>query len=51
MALTYAALMGMDVMAADIQNDYLHVPSSENHYIICGPECGVENVGKVDLIK
>ena len=51
LALTYAALMNLDVMAVDIQNAYLQAPSSEKKYIICGPEFGLENVGKVALIK
>ncbi len=50
-ALTYAALMGLDVMAANIQNAYLQAPSSEKHFILCGPEFGMENIGKVALIK
>ena len=50
-ALTYAALNGMDVMAADIRNAYLQAPSSEKHYIICGPEWGLEHQGKRALIK
>ena len=50
-SLTYAALMNINVMAADIQNAYLQAPSSEKDYIICGPEFGLENVGKVALIK
>ena len=50
-ALTYAALMSLEVMAADIQNAYLQAPSSEKDYIICGPEFGLKNVGKVALIK
>ena len=50
-ALTYAALNGIDVMAADIQNAYLQAPTSEKHYVICGPEFGLENVGKVALIR
>jgi hypothetical protein len=37
-AFTYAALMGVPVMAADIRNAYLQAPSSEKHYIVCGPE-------------
>jgi hypothetical protein len=44
-ALTYAALNDLDVWAADIQNAYLQAPSSQKHYIICGPEFGLENVG------
>jgi len=50
-ALTYAALNRLDVTAADIRNAYLQAPSSEKHYIICGPEFGIENVGKKALIK
>ena len=37
-ALPYYALMGLDVMAADVQNAYLQAPSSEKHYVICGAE-------------
>jgi hypothetical protein len=33
-ALTYAALNNLDMFAADVQNSYLQVPSSEKHYII-----------------
>ena len=49
-ALTYAALNGLDVCAADIRNAYLQAPSSNKDYIICGPEFGIENEGKVALI-
>jgi hypothetical protein len=49
-AFTYAALNGVDVCAADIKNAYLQAPSSCKNYIICGPEFGLENVGKVALI-
>ena len=49
-ALTYAALNYVDVTAADIQNGYLQAPSSEKHFIICGPEFGLEHVGKIALI-
>ena len=49
-ALTYAALNGLEVCAADIRNAYLQAPSSCKDYIICGPEFGVENEGKVALI-
>ena len=51
MALTYADLMGLDVMAEDIQNAYLQSPLSEKHYIICGTEFGLENVVNIALIK
>jgi len=50
-ALTYAALNGIDVMAADIKNAYLQAPSSEKHYVICGSEFGLEHIGKVALIR
>eukprot|EP00957_Ditylum_brightwellii_P020340 1534849-Ditylum_brightwellii.AAC.1 len=45
-AFTYAALNKLDVCTADIQNAYLQAPSSRKGYIICGPEFGLENVGK-----
>ena len=50
-ALIYAALDGLEVYAADIQNAYLQAPSSQKDYVICGPEFGLENVGKVALIQ
>ena len=49
-AFTYAALNKLDVAAADIRNAYLQAPSSRKDYIICGPEFGLENVGRVALI-
>ena len=49
-AMTYAALNGLPICAADIQNAYLQAPTSEKHYVICGPEFGLENVGKVGII-
>ena len=50
-ALTYAALNGADVTAADIRNAYLQAPSSKRDYIVCGPDFGLENVGKKALIR
>ena len=50
-ALTYAALNDLDVMAADIRNAYLQAPPSERHYVMCGLEFGIENKGKRALIK
>jgi hypothetical protein len=47
---TYAALMDLPVIGADIRNAYLQVPSSEKHYIICVPEFGIENEGCVGII-
>jgi hypothetical protein len=49
-ALTYAVLNGLEVCAADIKYAYMQAPSSSKDYIICGPEFGVENEGKVALI-
>ena len=49
-AFTYAALNDLNVCAADIRNAYLQAPSSQKDYIVCGPEFGLENVGKVALI-
>ena len=42
-ALTYAALNVIPVIAANIQNAYLQAPSSEKHYIICGGEFGEDH--------
>lgn len=49
-ALTYAALNNLNVCGCDIQNAYLQAPASEKHYIICGPEFGIENEGKRAII-
>ena len=49
-AFTYAALNGLQVCAADIRNAYLQAPSSCKDYIVCGPEFGLENVGRIGLI-
>ena len=49
-AFLYAALNGLDVFAADIQNVYLQAPSSRKDYIVCGPEFGLENIGQIALI-
>ena len=48
--LTHAALHGTDIMTADIRNTYLQAPTSEKHYVICGVEFGIENVGKRAII-
>jgi hypothetical protein len=50
-ALTYSALMELPVIGADIQNAYLQAPSSKKHFIICGPEFGIDNEGRVALIR
>ena len=38
-------------MAGDIQNAYLQEPSFEKHYVICNLEFGLDNIGKVALIR
>ena len=50
-ALTYDALNEVYVTAAGIQNTYLQAPSSEKHFIVCGPEFGLEHVVKIALIR
>ena len=47
-AFTYTTLNDLAVFAADMTND-LQVPSSQNEYIICGPEFGLENVEYITL--
>ncbi len=49
-AFTYAALNGLPICAADVQNAYLQALSYEKHYIVCGPEFGLESVGRIALI-
>ena len=49
--LTSAGLNSIEVMDTDIKNAYLQAPSSEKHYIICGAELGLENIGKVGLTR
>ena len=50
-AFTYTALNGLSVFAADISNAYLQALGSQKYYILCGPEFGIENIGKVALIR
>ena len=47
---TYADLKGNNVFAANIRNRYLQDTSFKKDYITCGPEFGLENVGKFALI-
>ena len=49
-SLTCAALNILDVCACDVKNSYLQSPSSEKHFIICGAEFGLENVGNKALV-
>ena len=48
--LKYDDLNGFYVCACDIKNSYLQIPISEKHFTICGPEFGLENIGKKSLI-
>ena len=50
-ALTYAALNDVGVIASDIYNAYFQAPSLEKHYIICGTEFSLEHKEKVALIR
>ena len=47
---TYAALNGLNVWAADVKSAYLQAPTSEKHYIVCGPEFGPEREGCIAII-
>ena len=49
-ALTYAALHGIEVLAEETRNAYLQAPTSGKHYIICGEESSLGNVGRRALI-
>jgi hypothetical protein len=49
-AFMLAALNGLDVLAADIQNAYLNAPTKEKCYTIAGPEFGADKVGRPVLI-
>ena len=46
----YAALNGLDVWAADVQNAFLQAPCSKKYYKVCGPEFGSEFIGKLAII-
>ena len=40
----------LPVFGSEIQNSYLQYPSSEKHYIICGPKFGMDNEGRIEII-
>lgn len=46
-ALTYTSFNGYPVNGAYMQNAYFQAPTSDNHYITCGPEFCLENIGKL----
>ena len=48
--LTYFSMHDAPVTAADVSNAYLQAPTSEKHYVICGPKFRLENIGKKALI-
>ena len=50
-AFTCAALNDLDAWSADVRNARLQAPSSQKDCVICGPEFGLENVGKAALIQ
>ena len=47
--ITYTALNDLDIFT-DHMNVDLQAPSSQKDYIICGPEFGLENLGKVTIV-
>ena len=49
-AFTYATMNGIELCTSDIRNAYLQAPSPQNYYIVCGPEFGIENLGKYVLV-
>lgn len=49
-AFLVAALNDLDIMAADVQGAYLNALCKEKVFTICGPEFGVEYVGRVAII-
>ena len=49
-ALTIAALNGLDILACDIQNAYLNAKCREKIYYIAGPEFG-SDAGKIMIVK
>ena len=49
-ALTYAALHGLDIKAADIMNAFVQAPMTEKYWIECGPEIGSDKIGKMAVV-
>lgn len=49
-ALTYAALHGLDLWTADTMNAFVQAPTTEKYWIECGPEFGTEHVGKKAIV-
>ena len=49
-ALTYAALHGLDLWAADIMNVFVQAPTTEKYWVECSPEFGSDNIGKQEVV-
>ena len=47
---TYSSLSELSICYCDTLNDYLWSPSSDNHYVACSPDFGLENAGKNAMI-
>ena len=37
-------------MVVDVWNAYVQAPTSEKHFVICGPEFGIDNIGKKAIV-
>jgi hypothetical protein len=48
--LTIASLNNLNVLAADVQNEYLNAPTKQKCYTIAGPEFGPDNEVRPVLI-
>ena len=48
--LTYSVLNNINILADEIRNVYLQVPSSENNFILFGTKCFLNHVDKSALI-
>ncbi len=49
-AMTYTALLGLGLWAADIMNPFVQAPTAEKYWIECAPEFGNANMGKKALV-
>ena len=49
-ALTYAALHGLDIWAADIMNAFVQTPITEKYWVEYGPEFGSDHIGKIAVV-
>ena len=44
--LTHAAMHDVTIIAADVRKAYMQATTSEKHFIICGPEFGIESLAR-----